>query len=337
MNVTNNYINDDAEIFSKDPSSDVAMLINRNENAVAPRKGIHGRVSANFTTQSLNTSRDKVLVFPSKKDSGLILVKHMVLSTLLPMTLVKRYDKKTHSQKTPVFFDTKTEKFVVLMDSRYLRDISFNQIEPYLQDSLPTGGFKHYPLSSGGGALGLAVDRIQDLQSKTNNPECIRLLIEAYTQFNLSLEEGRRMILLRYKAESSDSSSFAQQFPKRPGPSSKTVKTHIEITQAMLFGDVYYECCDDGVIQKERSFRISKHREQQSALQTYSGIDLGEGRLLLLDYRHEDWVFLKSVVQKLSDLHTDLAAFFDKGVNKGGEVDSLAGPDKLSLLGLIGP
>ena len=92
---------------------------------------VFGKAGPNFLFDSVACQKPFVSMthIGGQEDGNVELIKKKKLGTLYPMSFVQRYeleeDNLEYYQNTPVFFDPKKEKFVVLMDYRFCRDIDY--------------------------------------------------------------------------------------------------------------------------------------------------------------------------------------------------------------------
>ena len=122
------------EKYSNSMVLDVEIHMFKNDSASTVYHGIRG----DFSEESKVAAKNSVLHFPTAKELGdgrFKLLKYNDVKTLIPMSLMNRYEKKAnecaYTQKTPLFFDLENEKFVIPLDKRFLRDLDLTDKDKF--------------------------------------------------------------------------------------------------------------------------------------------------------------------------------------------------------------
>jgi len=303
------------ELLSSDPASDAEAHMFRNPkgHTVGP-----GRTLGDFTVETRQKAANSVLQFPTAGESGLVSVKKFVTVWLpMPMSLVRRYSRKpenlNHGQRVPVFFDTKLERFVILMDKRFLRDIKASELDLFNREN--KGVFQEYKHAGKGSAvaqsyLGLVYETITAIREDAEHSP-LQQLIKAYTQYNLRIEDGEKVILLKV-AQDEKSGSLLVGHKLSADLISQIVRHHFafEFTVAYRFGDTCYLASQDGKILQEGSFHLDKRRDQDDTLVGFAAIgkQAGNFALLVLPFSDEQLSLLTRLHRRMHDLSADIMA-----------------------------
>jgi hypothetical protein len=114
--------------FSLNPGLDAEVHQFRHERGTTTLTGVHGF----FSAESSRVGKNSVLQFPDGVRLRLMFIRTLKLKTPMPITLVERYERKPDAmlwdQQTPVYIDPQYEKFVLLLDRRFLRDSSVEDL-----------------------------------------------------------------------------------------------------------------------------------------------------------------------------------------------------------------
>lgn len=294
------------------------------------------RVSGNFTTETKIKAENSVLHFPEARQAGLIsLNKSFKIETPMPMSLVRRYERSvdglTHAQKTPVFFDSRSEQFVVLLDERFLRDIEPTELalksEP-LKDKVqvyypPRGrerpGFPCY--------LGLMFSSIEEIR-KNEDHGPLKSIIAAYRQYNLRIEDGEKVILLKVAHDDGHDSllvgrGLANNLLKR-------ITNHrfrFEFVVAYRFGTTCYLQNQDGGIDQAASFHLDKIGQQNRDEKSLAGYIHSDGaQLLVIPYTEQQHQLLIKIHSRMTELAKDVQALVELHQRPTEQMDSPIDP-----------
>lgn len=317
------------ELLSRDPAQDAEAHMFRNPNGgvVGP-----GRVMGNFSEESRHKAVNAVLRFPSARDAGLAtLSKILKLNTPLPMTLVRRYERKAdglcHAQKTPVYFDTKLERFVVLLDARFLRDIEMSELgldaREYREKFKVYEAVKTKNLPVSNKYLGLLFESIDAIRQNADGSP-LQILQSAYKLYNLRIADGEKVIVLRVAQDHSIRSMLVTT--NIPSQILSQVIKHsfqFEFAIAYRFGDVCYLQSKDGEIEQAGSFHINKARDQDREAKGIAAIGRNdESLLLVLPYTEAQFELLSKIHDRMSALTNDVMSLFEMHQQPKERLDS---------------
>lgn len=326
------------EIHSMDPASDVEahMFFNPQGRSIGP-----GRVWGDFTTETRIKAANCVLQFPSAKAAGLInLGKHLKLATPMPMSLVKRYKKKpeklTYAQQVPVFFDAKEERFVVLLDQRFLRDIRPEELR--LSEKQYRGKVKIYKAIKGKEEplathyLGLLYDSIEAVRN--DHPDsALSLVGAAYRLYNLRIEDGEKVILLKVAKDKDTMSMLVKD--RLSGNNFTQLIRHqfkFEFAVAYRFADVCYLESPEGGIDQATSFHLDKKAHQEGVITHIGKIRVDEhSPLLVIPYSDEQFELISKIHSRMSELASDIMALVEMHQSFGDAVDKPIDPSAGAL------
>jgi hypothetical protein len=339
------------ERYSSVMATDVEVHMFQNPNAgVVYVGGVRG----DFSTESAIRAKNNVLKFPTSTLTGLIKIKEIDLNTLLPMSLVQRYERTEaqmdHPHKTPIFYDTKLNKFVVLMDYRFLRDIRVDELglpgerdkkihKIYIDKKDDTKSY-----------LGILFDSVSDIEKycnpatvadSTSNPYNIAL--EAYQLYKMSLQGGEKVIVVKYRALERDRTDL---FPRSVHKAKESIvaKTFdFEYAVAVRFGKRYYLCDEQGKIIQSTTFLMDKAKEQgaPSTEQDFFGGRVSNKEdhsdVFVTAYSDAQLKLVAALSERMHAVHTELCELFRSATNKDNGLDSpvLSLPDS-GYLKLIG-
>lgn len=315
------------EILSNIPAQDIEYHMYRDPDGHVKA----GKVVGFFNADTQRKSKDLVLRFATSSKIGLVPVTKIKRETLMPMTLVARYGLKnyTYSQKTPVFFDTTFDQFVVLMDSRFLRDVQIDELFPV---SLPSG-LRVYCDGFGNKHLGVTYDTMKDVRVKGfGSSQAEKELLAAYTLYNLNLQEGERVIVLRYLSKANDKSNlFGSAFPQL-GAKPSTATCVFEYAQAYRFGDRYYFCDEEGTLCQESSFVMDKHGMQTGTSMQGRRAKNDGVQVVVFNYTEEQYAAIKDLHARVMGMHDALSKLFANSINAEDLFDRFIGGALLSAL-----
>lgn len=326
------------EVLSLDPASDVEAHMFRDPNGrcIGP-----GRVRGSFSVETKTKAANSVLQFPSAGESGLVSMKKSIKLWLpMPMSLVRRYARKpegvTYGQSVPVFFDSKLERFVVLMDKRFLRDISASELDLFKQQN--KGKFKEYQHvgKTPGLActyLGLLYESISAIREDADDSP-LRVINKAYKQYNLRIEDGEKVILLKV-AQDERSGSLLVGHNFGADLLSRIVRHQFEFefTIAYRFDSTCYLVSEAGEIIQEGSFHVDKRRDQDDTIKGFAAIGkvTGNFALLVLPYTDEQFGLLTRLHARMHELSADIMALVRLHQKPAEKLDSQIDPTAGSL------
>lgn len=323
------------EILGGTPIQDVKLHMFRDCNGRAVETTVDGvEVRGNFTSESDATARDNVLQFATSKVTGLKAIKTILLETLLPMSLVSRYglgaEKLTHTQQTPIYFDAKLEKFVVLLDKRFLRDINLDELKlddevfPLMRASITA--YEPWHPGSESKSLGMLFDTIDDIRNacKKDTPNSVYGMLKGlYRTYRLLQFKGEKVIVIKgmnkfgqraqiLRGVNADSSTHAVS----------TTAYYLEFVVAYKFGNQFYLVTEDGKLDQRKSFSLDKLKHQNP--DSTSGI-MAEGDVLVAPYSDHQLAMLTTLAGKLNAFHEDVMSFLKGSERKTEQLDAPLG------------
>lgn len=339
------------DVLGATPRDDVLLHMFRDPNGRVTRTGQDGStITGNFTSESETTARDHVLQFASPKVTGLKIIKTLMLNSLLPMSLVHRYglcaEKLVHSQQTPIFYDSKNEKFVVLLDKRFLRDMSMNELKV---DNDLFDRFRKcleaYPLNAVPGEtpnVGLQFDTIEEIRNSFNKdlPESPFGLAKAlYRQYRLLQSAGEKVIVIKGLTKFQEEAQLIQGI--RGDCSSHALTTsayYLEFLVAYRFGRQYYLAKANGELDQQKSFHLDKASHQNPKDGSFRLAE-SESNLLVVPYSDSQIAMLTMLAGKLNAFHEEVMSFLKSSELKTEQLDAPLGSvqPKGLLQQLIGP
>lgn len=318
------------EILGSTPQADVRFHMFRDPTGRFRETDRNGAaIFGNFTSESDAKARDNVLRFAPVKLTGLKLIKSIQLRTLLPMSLVHRYElgaeKLDHIQNTPIFFDSKLEKFVVLMDHRFLRDMSLHELRE--DEELWTKFrkmFTAYPAQPVKGeitSIGLLFDSLDELRkSLTDRAEgtSFQILEMLYKGYRLSQTGGQKVIIVRGLSVSNGKPELFDNLRIQDHETHELTSSSycLEFLVAFQFEQRYYALTKDGRLDQTKMLVLDKRRGQQpSALDEMINPNCKQQALLILPYTEQQHQMLLALSNRLNSFHQEIMNFF-----KGSEM-----------------
>lgn len=339
------------EVLSASPRDDVMYHMFRDPNGRVKRTGLQGApIMGHFTSESEATARDYVLQFAPTKITGLKTIKTLMLNGLLPMSLVHRYglcaEKLVHAQQTPIFYDSKAEKFVVLFDKRFLRDMSMTElkVDTELFDRFRKC-IQAYPVNAVAGEtrnVGLQFDTIEEIRNSFNKdlPDSPFGLAKAlYRQYRLLQSAGEKVIVIKGLTKFQEEAQLIQGI--RGDCSSHALTTsayYLEFLVAYRFGRQYYLAKANGELDQQKSFHLDKGSHQNPVEGDFRLAE-SESNLLVVPYSDTQIAMLTMLAGKLNAFHEEVMSFLKSSELKTEMLDAPLGsvqPQGL-LQQLMGP
>ena len=326
------------EKYSHNPIQDVEIHMYQDPNGRSyGGNGIRGYFSVETSLRASNN----VLHFPKARDvdvNGFTEIKKKKLGTLYPMSLVQRYDMEENNleyhQNTPIFFDSKKEKFVVLMDYRFCRDINISELGKI--DGLVMYNDKKDKSII---YIGVSYDTIAET---TKSNETFDALKEAYINYKMTLQQGEKVIIVRTETLDDDKLSIFNHaranLSEYLGKSIFSTSFDFEFAIAIRFKDRYYLIDDNGLIIKKSAFFLKKEEVQKisNKIEVFNGIvandkQLGAGlfgfnesenqTLLVTAYSEQQIEIVKRVKQRIHEIHAELSELFGSTATNNNELD----------------
>lgn len=326
------------EKLGNSPYQDTLLHMFRNEKGrVVGGNGIVG----DFTVESDIKARNNVLHFPAAKDlakNQLVKIKDKDATTFYPLSMVHRYELNesnlNYRQKTPIFYDKKIDKFVVLLDYRFARDISALTTEFSLDKAL----VQIYPSKEQSFPyVGLVFDSMNDIDKK--EAPAFEHFLNEYKNFKMTLQTGEKVIILRYKTLQDDRINLLQFNHANNndilGNAIHTQSFHFEHAVAVRFGKRYYLCDQEGKILQKTAFQFDKEKEQAPAsksqdLRDYRPKIDSDAETYVVPYSEEQYKIISGLANRLQLIHSELANIFRDATNANDSVDHsvMTLPDK---------
>lgn len=325
------------EIISLNPAHDAEAHMFRDQNGRTRSHGVMG----NFSEETRKKAANKVLSFSNASALGLTTIKSVQLSTPLPMSLANRYkcnvDSLFYSQNVPVFFDSKREKFVLLMDYRLLRDIKADELIPLIKG--PSAKYiTRYTGKDGSKHLGILYESLDQLRNDNlerkdacGHFSCFK---DAYQDYFLTLQKGEKVIVVRF-VSSNDKPEFFRT--KRDATVSTSVNVsgmHLELAIAFKFGSRCYLSMDgvtfsqnDAMHIDKASFQRGKENLSQDITKYLRAEDPG---LLILPFSEDQFRLLKGIHDRLHALNNELHGFLSGFMSEERETDTPITPESLT-------
>lgn len=312
------------EKLSNNPCLDVEYHMFRHEKGhVIAGDGIRG----NFTTESGVKAANNVLHFPRASDikSGeLVKITDRTLSTPYPLSLVQRYELNennlTYSQKTPVFYDNKINKFVVLLDYRFARDIviskEFNLDKKFVK--------LYYSKKEDFQYVGLLYTDMLEVNS--GKSESLDFLMEQYIAYKMTLQQGEKVIVLRYKTTQNQETKLFRENNFIEDGLISTHSLNFEYAVAVRFGKRYYLCDADGNIQQKTAFNLDKVKDQMppstgTSLKDYHYKQDELAEVYVVAYTEEQYKIIDNLAKRMHMIHNELAELFRSSTDKNSTMD----------------
>lgn len=300
-----------------------------------------GGIRGNFTAESSLRASNNVLHFPKASSidvNGFTEIKKKKLATLYPMSLVQRYEIEENDleyyQNTPIFFDPKKEKFVVLMDYRFCRDLNISELGQ-IDGLVSYRDKKDLSLTY----VGITYDTIADT---SKNNEVFNALKEAYINYKMTLQQGEKVIIVRTETLDDDNLSIFDRgranLSEYLGKSIFSTSFDFEFAVAIRFKDRYYLIDDNGFIIRKSAFFLNKEDTQKlnNKVQVFHSMvsndkQLGAGllglnieekqTLFVTSYSDDQFEVVKRIKQRIHDIHNELAMMFGSAATKTNELD----------------
>lgn len=317
-------------IYSMSPATDVEIHMFRDDTAMfIAGDGIRG----NFSVQSRTTSANYVLQFPKLKDidtNNLIKITDKTLQTIYPLSLINRYklpiNHLTYTQKTPIFYDNKKNKFIILLDRRFGRDVKISELNlgnEYFLYRDKNDLDIHY--------VGIPFDTVNDIKM-----DCVlfQKLLSNYTNFIGTLSKGEKVIVVGVLSSNNERMDLFGRIQFADfGKHLFSSSFNLEFFVAYRFGDLYYQIDDNDqiirksmkYIKKEKFQKSFKNETTKSESEKVNSSELFFGKdanfqLFITEYSPEQFNILQNIKLKLQSIHNELQNLFSD-VSKSEESD----------------
>lgn len=319
------------EKFSDNIVADVEIHMYRNDKGSSiAGSGNRG----NFSVESRIAAQNNVLKFPTATQVGIPKIKDIKVYNFIPMTLVQRYnhseEKLTINHKTPIFYDPKIDKFVLMLDHRFIRDISISELN--IQNN---SIYKIYPDKKNKDIkyIGLLFSTIPEISETKKTDNSFYLFLEAYKFYKMSLQGGEKVIVLKFaRSENKHVTLFPFDNKKLLGKGLTSRQFDFEYAVFVRFSNRYYFCDNDGNIIQNSSIYIDKKKEQQnidskmlSKLTDLAFYSRGQGEdnnIFIVPYSEEQLKIIENISKKLHSIHNELCELFNKSTDAESSFDS---------------
>lgn len=317
------------EMLSKNMVMDVELHMHRDPDGHVRS----GNILGHFSVESRLRAENNVLHFPKASDTTLIKITDKKLSTLVPMSLVSRYElnesQLDFSHKTPIFYDNKINKFVVLFDYRFLRDIKINEL------NLETKQYKTYHDKKQKNIMyfGLTFDSMDDVEEQCS-PRSTKTGVfhdvkESYKFYKMSLQGGEKVILVNFlTSENEQIKMFDFNLAKYLENCITARSFDIEYAVAVRFDKRYYFVDKNGEILQSSAFSLDKEKQQSNGDGKDETRNMGflVGRkkhsVFVCPYSDEQFALIEALSKKMNDIHTEFSNLFKNSTNNTNQLDS---------------
>lgn len=320
--------------YSLNPAHDAEVHMYRHERGPTTLAGEHGFYSG----ESAARARNAVLQFHPPHNKLLTYIKNIKVKTLMPMSLLIRYERNGNhlawEQSTPVYYDTKLDKFVLLMDVRFLRDTDYESLGLQLTlNHQAKHGYKIYesgerddqsrkPLLIGVHFSSIeAIKEASDNLGVTEARNPLSYLHDLYAGERQRMTQGTKILLIR-ALSSARNRSMIVDLDGRSQPSVISRHFGLEFTVAYKFDDRYYLADEQGEIDKTRHFRLNKAREQGQKAPNDWQFAQEKGDLIILEYSADQHNVLLELSSRLQTFHDDLQSIFKQSIASGSDIDA---------------
>lgn len=315
------------------------------KGSVVKGKGIIGK----FSVESRIAAANNILKFPSATKIGITKIKDIKISNFIPMTLIERYNHNeenlTIDHKTPIFYDSKIDKFVLMLDYRIIRDVDISELD--IKDK---SVYKIYKDKNDKSInyIGLLFNTVPEISCLSKYPDSpFNVFLEAYRFYKMSLQGGEKVIVLKFaSSENKHVTLFHYESKKVLGNGLTTRQFDFEYAVFVRFGNRYYFCDNEGKIIQQNSLYIDKKKEQSKidskllskmsevSLDLYSRGESEDNNIFIVPYTEEQFKIIENISKKIHSIHNELCALFDNATSADSDFDSqvLALPDNASEL-----
>lgn len=303
---------------------------------------VSGKVRGSFSTETAITARNNVLHFENAKslssnsDKGfnLQLIKYKDKESLIPLSLMKRYERPlyeiVYTQKNPIFFDLHSEKFVCILDNRILRDMVDN---PEFKTNIFNIPDISIVKTKNNEQIVLSYDSLSDLyDDKTGIYAKVK---QCYLKQMLKIFPGEDVIIVNYSLDENKETHFSPNGGYSPVIPPQEIISHIfssaniqfEFLKARKIAPNYFYLYENGKLNINSPFHLDKEKQRKAIdsqnSQTVQSIMLGrDNPVTVVPYSEADWQVLSLLKEKMDNIFTDLDSLLLKQKNK----DSLDKP-----------
>lgn len=316
----------------------LAMPKDENTRGSSAENSLLGSFFGCSYVETQTKAENSVFHFPKASSiSGFIKIESRKITTLMPSSLIERYKIKgqvTFYQIANIYYSTKSHEFIVLMDERLCKDMTPTEILP--NEKNPNIKLFNDKKDNSVVYLGITgktiIDLIDNLSLRDKNSP-FYLLKESYQRHFLSLEDGERVIVIRYKTLGNSEISKTHSQSSVPNFSDYDLVADLMTKQSMDFEffqaakirNLFYLMDESGTIntksivyfdEKETDPEYIKANDKTSMYGEKGGLSF-----VIMPYSDDNWNFIKNLNARLSQLCKDLEGFFLSSKTPVGELD----------------
>jgi hypothetical protein len=297
-------------------------------NSISTVRGVSFHGVSNI--ELMKDAGNRVFHFPKASNiSGQIIkIKTAKLRTLYPASMVSKFSLKEsqleYSQQTPIFYDNGVDLFFIVMDERFLKDLTANEI---LSDTRKTKDIKVYESKSRKTSyLAITGKTMPELlENLKGNGSAFDTIKTNYRRRFIDLKNSKRVIVLRYETDNEESmkdiNSHQISIPSHSNRANVIAlmmrqKMEMEIFQAAQVEDLFYLMNENGDIDSKAIVSFNENETdydfRKRNLENEGSIKITNGGLtyLVVNYTIEDWEFIKQLQIKMHTLCRELESFF---------------------------
>lgn len=286
----------------------------KNESSLQAVHTKLGTVRGNFSVESYKKAANNVLHFPNSRKMNLKLIKSKDMINILPQSLRMRYqysfDNTLYKQKTPIYFNSNTEKFIRALDYRVLRDMKdYPEFKEEIQKLCNNGCAEIVNIENNEVIL-LKYDTLNGVLYDEGNIH--KNIANFYDTIfaNEAYRNGKDVIIFSYNIKKNWESEIITINPKDIS-SLLYYNSHIEFDfiKAKKITNIYFLLYDKDEKLSKKTFYYNKDEVQQNQT-TQNRIDIinivEQKNILITPYSDQDWSLLISLKMKLDNIFNDL-------------------------------
>jgi hypothetical protein len=266
------------------------------------------------------------------------LLKSVKLPSLFPSWMMERYEKHDDvvlHHKTPIYYDSKVDKFILFLDTEF-----FRQTTPTGLNFKNTEHTEAYKGKDGKYYAAFKADSMKaliDCMSLSDDKSPLKQYVQLYRQRFLDATKAKRVICLAMKIDCHQNpdndpnnglpgSSIRLNSDSASRANRETIerliiaqKTEFELYQGALIDDLIYLMDEEGTINPNAIMCSVKHQRQKK--QIIKMHDHNDFTYLMMPYTEADWNSLKTIHDRMFNLMKDLSNFFSAGYNENELLD----------------
>ena len=228
-----------------------------------------------------------------KTHTGFKYLKHEVLDTLLPLSVIKNENLIDSLRKVemPVFFHVKNEKFCTFLPDDFLKDLNLKEISSKKQEIFHEDGQSYFYFS---------YPSLKEMRSNTNEKTSFSSFKEEYDKHLLNITNGQLVIFIAFKNKPSNKISqdmLGYKFKDVADGCVVGTTSNFEFFKAYKFNDKYYLLSNDDNIDQDRCFDMKKDANANM-------------NHLVIPYTDEDWAMAQNIYKKITDIKSKIDSIF---------------------------